>query len=69
MIAPRLHSHDVTRIVHAILSRTLMFGYKDISHSLIAEAGEAGLSSGPIDRYRLFHRTSSIWNNSGGPLW
>ena len=42
-----------------------MFGYKDVSHSLIAEAGEAGLSSAPIDRYRPLHRASSIWNNSG----
>ena len=60
MLALRSHSHDVTGIVHAILSRTLMFGYKDVSHSLIAEAGEAGLSSGPIDRYRPFHRAGSI---------
>ena len=37
-----------------------MFAYKDISHSLIAEAEEAGLSFGPIDRYRLFHRASSM---------
>ena len=65
MLALRSHSHDVTGIVHAILSRTLMFGYKDVSHSLIAEAGEAGLSSGPFDRYRPFHCASSIWNNSG----
>ena len=63
MLALRLHSHDVTGKVHAILSRTLVFGYKDVSHSLIAEAGEAGLS--PIDRYRPFHCASSIWNNSG----
>ena len=40
MLALRSHSHDVTGIVHAILSRTLMFGNKDLSHSLIAEVGE-----------------------------
>ena len=64
MLAFCLHSHDVTEIVHAILSRTLMFGYKDLSHSLIAKAGEAGLSSGPIG-IDFSTVASSIWNNSG----
>lgn len=56
MLALRSHSRDVTGMVHAILSRTLTFGYKDVSHSLVAKAGEAGLSSGSTDAYWAFHR-------------
>jgi len=56
VLALRSHSHDVTGLVHAILSRTLTVGCKDVSHSLIAKAGESGLSSGSIDGYRAFHR-------------
>ena len=43
-----LHSHEITGIVHTILSRRLTFGDKDVSHS-IAKAGQAGLSSSSID--------------------
>ena len=64
-LALRSPSHDVTGIVHAILSRTLMFRYKDVSRSLISKVGKSRLSSGPIDRYRPFYRASFIWNNSG----
>ena len=55
MLALRWHSHVVTEIVHVILSRTLTFRYKDVSHSLIAKAGEANLNSGSIDGCRNFY--------------
>ena len=39
MLALPSHSHNVTGIVPAILSRTLTFGSKDVSHSLIDLTG------------------------------
>lgn len=38
-VAAYSHPHDVTGIVPAFLSRTLTFGYKEVSHSLIDKTG------------------------------
>lgn len=47
-LAQLSHSQDVTGIVQAICKRMLMFGKIAWSQSLIAFAGDAGLSSGGI---------------------